>query len=200
MKYRATTIGEIAEIQTGPFGSQLHNKDYVLVGTPIVTVEHLGGYKMTRQNLPRVTDADKARLSKYVLKRGDTVFSRVGSVDRCSLVSDDEDGWLFSGRCLRVRAMDLGVDSNYLYYFFNSESTKDTIRNLAVGSTMPSLNTSLLSGVPIYLPPLSVQQEIGATLSALDAKIAANTAINHNLRGGRKGATPHRYSICPLAA
>jgi type I restriction enzyme S subunit len=181
MKYRSTTIGEIADIQTGPFGSQLHNKDYILVGTPIVTVEHLGGCKMTRQNLPCVTDVDKARLSKYILKRGDTVFSRVGSVDRCSLVSDDEDGWLFSGRCLRVRSMDPDVDSNYLYYFFNAENTKDTIRNLAVGSTMPSLNTSVLSGVPIDLPPLPVQQEIGWSLSALDAKIAANTAVNHNL-------------------
>jgi len=32
------TIGDIASVQTGPFGSQLHNKDYVLVGTPIVIV------------------------------------------------------------------------------------------------------------------------------------------------------------------
>jgi type I restriction enzyme S subunit len=61
----STTIGEIASVQTGPFGSQLHNEDYVLVGTPIVTVEHLGQKIMTRQNLPRVSDADKARLNKY---------------------------------------------------------------------------------------------------------------------------------------
>lgn len=35
-------LRDIAEIQTGPFGSQLHKEDYVDVGTPIVTVEHLG--------------------------------------------------------------------------------------------------------------------------------------------------------------
>ncbi|GHU56916.1 specificity protein S [Clostridia bacterium] len=181
MKYGTALIGEIADIQTGPFGSQLHNSDYVEVGTPIVTVEHLGGYKMTRQNLPCITDEDKARLSKYVLKRGDTVFSRVGSVDRCSFVGVEEDGWLFSGRCLRVRADEKRVDSKFLYYFFNMENTKDLIRNLAVGTTMPSLNTALLSSVPIDLPPLPVQREVGATLAAIDAKVAANTAINHNL-------------------
>ena len=32
---------EESGIQTGPFGSQLHQKDYVAIGTPIITVEHL---------------------------------------------------------------------------------------------------------------------------------------------------------------
>ena len=102
-EWKTYKLGDIAEVQTGPFGSQLHNKDYALVGSPIVTVEHLGNRHFTTQNLPLVSDTDKARLSKYILSEGDIVFSRVGSVDRCSYVSDKEIGWLFSGRCLRVR-------------------------------------------------------------------------------------------------
>ena len=47
-------IGDLCETQTGPFGSQLHNEDYVEKGTPIVTVEHLGYKKFTTQNLPNV--------------------------------------------------------------------------------------------------------------------------------------------------
>ena len=38
-------------IQTGPFGSQLHQKDYVSVGTPIITVEHLGENRIIHQDL-----------------------------------------------------------------------------------------------------------------------------------------------------
>lgn len=34
-------------VQTGPFGSQLHKDDYVVVGTPIITVEHLGENRLT---------------------------------------------------------------------------------------------------------------------------------------------------------
>ena len=60
-------LRDIADIQTGPFGSQLHKEDYVDIGTPIVTVEHLGNRVFTEQNLPKVSDEDKARLSKYVL-------------------------------------------------------------------------------------------------------------------------------------
>jgi type I restriction enzyme S subunit len=57
-------------VQTGPFGSQLHQKDYVEIGTPIITVEHLGDNRIIHQNLPRITEQDKERLKSMPLKRG----------------------------------------------------------------------------------------------------------------------------------
>ena len=69
-------LGELAEIQTGPFGSQLHKEDYVQIGTPIVTVEHLGQKNFTEQNLPFVSDKDKERLNKYIL-RNNTIISLI---------------------------------------------------------------------------------------------------------------------------
>ena len=97
------TVGDFASVQTGPFGSQLHNEDYVESGTPIITVEHMDGKYIAHRNLPLVSQNDVDRLRKYDLHTGDIVFSRVGSVDRAVMVSQHEDGWLFSGRCLRVR-------------------------------------------------------------------------------------------------
>ena len=178
---RMTQLKSIADIQTGPFGSQLHKEDYVENGTPIVTVEHLGNRVFTEQNLPKVSDSDKARLSKYTLSTGDIVFSRVGSVDRCSYVDNSHDGWMFSGRCLRVRPTET-VDSLYLYYYFCLEETKQFVRNIAVGATMPSINTKLLGEVEIALPDLNNQKRIAAVLSSLDDKIENNQKLNDNLQ------------------
>lgn len=179
-EWKTYKLGDIADIQTGPFGSQLHNKDYALVGSPIVTVEHLGNRHFTTQNLPLVSDTDKARLSKYILSEGDIVFSRVGSVDRCSYVSDKEVGWLFSGRCLRVRC-NREVYPLYIYYYFCLESVKQYIRNVAVGATMPSINTQIMSEIPISLPSLEEQRRIAGILGAIDDKIENNRRINTNL-------------------
>ena len=173
-------LGEFADIQTGPFGSQLHKEDYVLNGTPIVTVEHLGKRFFTEQNLPRVSDDDKQRLSKYILSEGDIVFSRVGSVDRCSYVNATHEGWMFSGRCLRVRT-DESVFPLYLYYYFCLEETKQFVRNIAVGATMPSINTKLMSEVPVAIPELKIQRRIADMLSSIDNKIELNRTINENL-------------------
>ena len=173
-------LSDIAEVQTGPFGSQLHNEDYATVGTPIVTVEHLGNRRFSKQNLPLVSNTDKERLTKYILREGDIVFSRVGSVDRCSYVSGLENGWLFSGRCLRVRCGN-SCDPLFLYYYFCNEPIKQYIKSIAVGATMPSINTGLMADIPIALPNIEDQKRIAGILSSLDDKIELNRRINDNL-------------------
>lgn len=170
-EWKEHKLGDVAEVQTGPFGSQLHMSDYKTVGTPIITVEHLGENKIIHSDLPLVGDADKQRLIKYTLKEGDIVFSRVGSVDRRAFVSKNEDGWMFSGRCLRVRVKNENVSPRFLSFYFGQESFKETIRRIAVGATMPSINTTILSEVEINLPELPIQKSISEILSSLDDKI-----------------------------
>lgn len=172
-----------AGVQTGPFGSQLHQEDYVPVGTPIITVEHLGENRILHEGVPRVAESDRSRLEKYSLRAGDIVFSRVGSVDRRALVRDPEAGWLFSGRCLRVRPDPRKVDPGYLSYFFGLPAFKNHIRAIAVGATMPSLNTSLLSDIRV-LHPRSVDQQrrLGEILAALDDKIELNRRMSDTLK------------------
>lgn len=179
-EWKKYQLQEVATVQTGPFGSQLHQSDYVEIGTPIITVEHLGENRITHNNLPRVTDKDKQRLNKYWLQEGDIVFSRVGSVDRRAYVKKFEDGWLFSGRCLRVRPKK-DIDGKYLSYFFGLEDFKKKIRSVAVGATMPSLNTSIMNEIEVILPDENTQQKIASILSSLDDKIELNLQMNQTL-------------------
>lgn len=165
------SVADIAEVQTGPFGSQLHESDYVKDGTPIITVENLrDGFVKITTGTPTVKKADVERLKKYTLKEGDVVFSRVGSVDRSSYVTKEQEGWMFSGRILRVRAKN-GTNSKFLNHYFAKESTKNIIRNLAVGGTMPSLNTAIFNYVPAYSIPEREQNRIVAVLETWDQAI-----------------------------
>ena len=186
--WSVTTIGLIADVKTGPFGSALHADDYVEDGTPIITVEHLGETGLTQQNLPMVSDQDKRRLSSYTMREGDIVFSRVGSVDRNAYVTADEDGWLFSGRILRLRAKHVGVSTKYLGYYFKAEHTKERIRSVAVGQTMASLNTKIMNDFMVVLPPIQEQENIAKVLSDLDDIISALEVQLTKKRATKKGA------------
>ncbi len=180
-------LKDIAVSQTGPFGTQLHESDYVKEGTPIVTVEHLGENTFTHQNLPLVTEEDVNRLKKYILKEGDIVFSRVGSVERSTYVTNKENGWLFSGRCLRVRVDEAKACSKYISYYFRQKKFKEMMLNISVGATMPSLNTTLMDNIPLVgLPNLSTQKQVALVLSFLDDKIELNNRINQELDGMAK--------------
>lgn len=166
-------IGDVASVRTGPFGSALHERDYVEDGTPIITVEHLGEFGVTHDNPPKVSNADRQRLGAYVLEEDDLVFSRVGSIDRNALISSTEAGWLFSGRLLRIRPDSGRVVSAYLSYHFHSEPFKQRVRSVAVGQTMLSLNTEIIRGVTVVLPTLDEQRAIAAALRDVDALISS---------------------------
>lgn len=172
-KWTISTIGAIADVKTGPFGSALHAEDYVQDGTPIITVEHLGETGLTHQNLPKVSEKDRHRLFAYSMQEGDIVFSRVGSVDRNAYVTASENGWLFSGRILRIRAKSEELSTQYLGYYFKSEDAKERIRNVAVGQTMASLNTKLMNAFKVVLPTIEEQKDIAALLSNMDTLISA---------------------------
>lgn len=76
-----------------------------------------------------------------------------------------------------------GVDAQYLYYYLSQPQITTYLHAIAEQrvSTYPALNVSDLEELPITVPPLRIQQEIGEMLSCLDAKIALNKRINENL-------------------
>lgn len=187
--WEVNTIGEISDVKTGPFGSALHSDDYVLNGVPIITVEHIGQINIDISNgVPKVGESDYQRLNSYVLKKNDLVFSRVGSVDRCSYVSDNEDGWLFSGRLLRVR-LKRNIDSLYLTYHLQTDDAKNRVVSVAVGLAMPSINTKILSGVSVVFPKdKSEQTRIATTLSNIDALILELGKLIEKKRAIKQGA------------
>jgi type I restriction enzyme S subunit len=170
-EWKETELGEISEVQTGPFGSQLKNEQYITGGTPVITVEHIQDFKIKDFNYPSVKEEDKIRLSKYLLKAGDIIFTRVGSVDLSAYVKPNQDGWMFSSRMLRVRPDKNEVDSRFLSYYFQQPKFREYILNISVGATMPSINTGILKGIPISYPLLPEQHAIASILSSLDDKI-----------------------------
>ena len=169
-EWKECELKKVAEVQTGPFGSQLKNEQYITGGTPVVTVEHINNFRIVDFDYPSVTDKDKNRLSKYLLKTGDIIFTRVGSVDLSAYVKPHQDGWMFSSRMLRVRPTQ-EVNSRFLSYFFQQKRFREYILNISVGATMPSINTEILKGIPVSYPPLPKQRAIASVLSSLDDKI-----------------------------
>lgn len=175
-----TTLGAIAKVQTGPFGSQLKNEQYITGGTPVITVEHIVDFRIKDFNYPSVTDEDKNRLSKYLLKTGDIVFTRVGSVDLSAYVTEKQDGWMFSSRMLSVRPYK-EVNSKYLSYYFRQHSYRNYILKIAVGATMPSINTGILKELPVSFPPMEEQKSIASILTSFDDKIELLQSQNKTL-------------------
>jgi len=181
--WETTTLGDLCRqgggaIQTGPFGSQLHAHDYVAEGVPSVMPQNIGENVISEEGIARISDADAQRLAKYLLQPGDIVYSRRGDVEKRALVRSHNAGWLCGTGCLRVRLGHRSThDPRFVSYLLGMESARAWIVRHAVGATMPNLNTSILSALPLAIPEPAEQRAIAEVLGALDDKIAANTRL-----------------------
>lgn len=178
MKWNAVKLGDICidgGIQTGPFGSQLHQSDYSDEGTPVVMPVDLIDGGISTERIARVNDDHVQRLSRHMLEPGDVVYARRGDVGRCSRVTQSEAGWLCGTGCLRLRADSNLVDKTFLYYALSNPVVVGWVRNHAIGATMPNLNTTILGDVPLCIPDsLGAQRSISSILMAYDNLIENN--------------------------
>ena len=173
------SLGEVCRqggggIQTGPFGSQLHASDYVAVGVPSIMPSNIAHDRVDVEGIARITPSEAQRLSRYLVKPGDIVYSRRGDVERRVLITERESGWLCGTGCLRVRLGEGIVDPAYASYYLSHPASREWVVRHAVGATMPNLNSSILGALPFLLPPIPEQRAIADVLGALDDKIEQN--------------------------
>ena len=175
MKWEIAKLGDISKnIQTGPFGSQLHQSDYSECGIPVVMPKDLVGGKILEESIARVDKTHVERLCRHKIEVGDILYSRRGDVGRCAHVTKKEEGWLCGTGCLRVTIDSEKADSRFVFFQLQHPDTVGWVEKHAVGATMLNLNTTILSSVPIRLPALEIQKRIADILSAYDDLIENN--------------------------
>ena len=174
-EWKKVKLGEIsADIQTGPFGSQLHMSDYSEKGIPVVMPKDMINGKITEENIARVTDNHVKRLNRYIISSGNILYARRGDVGKCVYVSEKESGWLCGTGCLRININTAIANPKFVFFQLQKTETIGWVEKNAVGATMLNLNTSILANVPLHLPPLPTQQKIASILSAYDDLIENN--------------------------
>ncbi len=184
--WKRTTLGELAKesggnIQTGPFGSQLHASDYVDYGVPSIMPKNITIDSISTEEIARVSTADIERLSRYRVEVGDIIYSRRGDVEKCARITNREDGWLCGTGCLRVRVKPIEVSTEYLHAYLSNPTVREWVVRHAVGATMPNLNTSILSSLPVLVPSKPEMNRIAKNWIDLSNKILVNQQINQTL-------------------
>ena len=175
MSWEKVKLGDIAaSVQTGPFGSQLHQSDYSEFGTPVVMPKDMIGGKILEDSIARVEEQHVNRLSRHKVNVGDILYARRGDVGKCALVTENEKGWLCGTGCLKVTIDFSKANPKFVFYQLQKPETVGWVEKHAVGATMLNLNTGILESIPIELPELNEQNKIVDILSAYDNLIENN--------------------------
>jgi len=134
------TLGEIIQehgglIQTGPFGSQLHQYDYTKEGIPVVMPKDIRDGRICEVGVARVPEAKASQLSRHYLKAGSVVFPRRGEISKCAYIDEEQEGFLCGTGCIKIEPPEEILRSKFLYYHLGLRHSIDWLERNAVGTT-----------------------------------------------------------------
>ena len=147
------------EMQTGPFGSQLHAEDYVDDGIPLVNPAHMIDGKIVPDYRVSVDSETWKRLNRHQLKEGEIIFARRGDLGRCAIVTKEQEGWLCGTGSLKAK-LNHRLTPEYAYLLITSDGVISELSLESKGSTMENLNTETLGRVRLPVPPETEQTDI----------------------------------------
>ena len=150
--WEVSKLGTHATFKTGPFGSALHQSDYVDGGVPVINPMQIVDGKIQATPSMSITEQAARKLSEFRLSAGHVVIGRRGEMGRCAFVETEEHGWLCGTGSMIIRTGP-SLDARFIQRVLSSPPVIAAIEKTSIGSTMISLNQGTLGNLHVPLPP-----------------------------------------------
>ena len=154
-KYLIKKLGEVCSIERG--GSPRPITDYITDAENGINWIKIGdaveGSKYIMTTAERIKP-EGMKKSRFVHK-GDFILSNSMSFGKPYILGVDgciHDGWLV------IHDDNDVFDKSYLYYYLSSPTLYGEFKRLAVGGVVNNLNSKLVRGVKVAIPPLELQK------------------------------------------
>ena len=186
-QWREVTIDEIADkVAMGPFGSSIKVETFVPEGVPVISGQHLHGFRVDdAPGFNFISPEHAQRLAKANVNRGDIVLTHRGTIGQVAFIPANSrysqyvvSQSQFYVRCDRTKALPEFV----ALYLRSPEGQHQLLANTSqVGVPSIARPVTYLRTIRFSLPPLSEQRAIAHILGTLDDKIELNRRMNETL-------------------
>ncbi|MDR7555229.1 MAG: restriction endonuclease subunit S [Armatimonadota bacterium] len=186
-EWRTVRIEEVAErVAMGPFGSSIKVETFVPDGVPVISGQHLNGFKVDDSvGFNYITLDHAERLKNANVQRGDVIFTHAGNIGQVAYVPPDSkhERYVISQRQFYMRPDTSKVLPEFVVaYFKTAEGQHKLLANTSqVGVPSIAQPVTYLRTIEIPLPPLPEQRAIAHILGTLDDKIELNRRMSETL-------------------
>lgn len=147
---------------------------YVQRGVGFIRSADVLDHRMRLDNVAQIDLAAADALRNVAVEADDVLINITGdSIARCSVVDPGVLPARVSQHVAILRSNG-AVDSRYLQCVLTAPEYKARLLAMSDGGTRKALTKSMLTQLPIPLPPIEVQRAIAEVLGTLEHKIAAN--------------------------
>lgn len=151
-----TLKNEERRVFSGPFGSLLKSESYQESGHPFIRISDIKDVYIEKEGMVYLDDQEFERVKKYHLDINDIVFSKIGTVGRLSLITDDLGKVAISENNIGIKFQkNIDIKNRiYVFTFLLSKYGQKQIIRLSSGNVQPKLNVSDIEN--LILPTVSV--------------------------------------------
>lgn len=149
-------------VDGGQYGLNISADSYTDTGTRLIRTSDIGSDGSLRSEGVYV---DAPLEPRHVLRRGDLLLSRSGTLGRSFLAPFAAEGATFAGYLVRFRPR-WDVEPRFLAHVASSLPFQDAIQADAVTSTIQNFNAERYANIPILVPSIEEQWRIADFLDA----------------------------------
>jgi type I restriction enzyme, S subunit len=175
--WKVKTLGSTASkekfsIRMGPFGSQLKKHELVNEGIKVLWIENIVNNKFEWKDNKCITPEKYQYLKGFKVNPKDVLTTTMGTIGRSCFVPDNIGEAIISSHLLKI-SLDLTITNpEFIAEYLRLPFAENYFLESSHGIVMKGLNTTIIKSLPIYLPPLPLQQEFAKLVDDIEAEKA----------------------------
>lgn len=153
------TLGEICKIENGyAFKTADYKKTKENNCIGLIQIKSIDNYEINSNKITEYVEENN-KYTKYEINYDDMLISLTGYAGKIGKYKLPFKSYL-NQRVCRIKLKTIGINPNYLYYWYISNDTEKIVFKMANGTAQPNISTTELGKIKIPIPPIEKQNEI----------------------------------------
>lgn len=156
-------------LSDGPFGSNLKSEHYTLDGVRVIRLGNIGCGYFYDEDQSYISQEHYATIKKYTCRAGEIVIATLGDPNlRACIIPDYVEYGVNKSDCVHYIPKADILNNQFVCQYINCPETLSLASGMVHGQTRSRISSGQLADLPIYLPPMDLQQQFAAFVEQVD--------------------------------
>ena len=166
-------------LSDGPFGSNLKSEHYSENGVRVIRLGNIGVGEFIDKDKSFIPLSHYERLKKYTCRSGEIVIGTLGEPNlRACIIPDFVKMAVNKADCVHCIPNPEILINTFVCQYINCPTTLLLASNMVHGQTRARVSSGQIAEMPIFIPPMQLQQQFAAFVAEVDkSKVAVQKAL-----------------------